>query len=174
METIYKGIEPGTEIVDSQGHNVGKVHEVICNAADQLQMVTVQRGLIFKTDVAIPAVSIEKVEGGKIYLCVEKSTLSDMLRPDPAKAAPTGETVVRSATPDADMLQPNAVEANPNEVQLRPGQMHDVGTGHRTHDMHIGAAAVPGVGAGNPEMVTGDVETLNPTSSQEPTSSDRT
>jgi hypothetical protein len=173
METIYKGIEPGTEIVDSQGHNVGKVHEVICNATDQLQMVTVQRGLIFKTDVAIPAVSIEKVEGGKIYLCVEKGALSEMLRPDPAKA-PVGETVARAATPDADMLQLNAVEANPNEVQLRPGQMHDVATGHATHDMHMGSAAVPGVGAGNPAMITGDVETLNPTRSQEPTSPDRT
>jgi hypothetical protein len=30
------------------------------------------------------------------------------------------------------------------------------------------------VGAGNPAMVTGDVETLNPTRSQEPTSPDRT
>ncbi|HMA37723.1 MAG TPA: PRC-barrel domain-containing protein, partial [Chloroflexia bacterium] len=85
METIYKGLEPGTEILDVQGHKVGTVHEVICNDADQLQMVTVQRGLVFKTEVAIPAAAIDRVAEGKIYLSVEKGTLSEMMRPDPAR-----------------------------------------------------------------------------------------
>ncbi|MGI8589139.1 MAG: hypothetical protein ACR2M0_15855 [Chloroflexia bacterium] len=174
METIYKGIEPGTEIVDINGHKVGSVHEVLLNASDQLQMLTVQKGLIFKTDVGIPAASIDRMEGGKIHLCVEKGTLVEMLKPDMARnPAEATEPAVREASGEGDMLQDAAQDRNPTTGMPQAGMVHDVGTGDRTHDVGMGTAGAPGIDAANPAMVT-ETETHVPTESQDPTSKDRT
>ncbi len=169
METIYKGIEPGTEIVDNAGHKVGTVHEVLLNAADQLQMLTVQRGLIFHTDVGVPASAIDRVEGGKIYLCVEKGTLTEMLKPNPSvdpRPAP--------AEADAALVADGTLERLPNQVGVQPAVMHDVGTGDRTHDMGVGTAGVPATAGGNINPITGPYGNPDPSVGQEPTSRDRT
>ena len=186
METIYKGITPGTEIVDQQGHSVGKVHEVVCNQSDQLQMVTVQRGLIFKTDVAVPVSAIDRVEGGKIHLCVNKGDLVEMLKP-------TQEPPAAKPVPDADLHTPAAeqgearvgtpvipeIESGVVDPILNTGapmvdEMHDKDTGAYTHDLGIGTAGSAPLGAGPAHMTTGGLGMLSPAQSEEPTSDDRT
>lgn len=169
METIYKGIDPGTEIVDKNGHKVGTVHEVICNAADQLQMLVVQKGLIFHTDVGVPAAAIDHVEGDKIYLSVEKSTLSEMLRPEPSVDP-------RPAPLEADtaLVADGTLDRLPNAVSVQSGLMHDVGTAERTHDLGLGTAGVPATADGNVNVSTGPYGNPDPSLSQESTSRDRT
>jgi len=185
METIYKGIDPGTEIVDRQGHSVGKVHEVVCNESDQLQMVTVKRGLIFKTDVAVPVAAIDRVEGGKIHLCVDKGDLVELLKPTqppaPVEPVPDAElhtpTAVGAEARTGAVIpetQPGVVDPTLNLGGPRPDSIHDKDTGAYTHDLGIGSAGVPGVGAGPEHLVTGAQGTLNPAQSEEPTSQDRT
>jgi len=169
METIYKGIDPGTEIVDKDGHKVGTVHEVICNAADQLQLLVVQKGLIFHTDVGVPATAIDRVEGGKIYLSVEKGTLTEMLRPDQSV-----DPRPASAEADAALVDDGTLERLPNQVSVQSGVMHDVGTGERTHDLGLGTAGVPATAGGNVNVSTGPYGNPDPSLSQEPTSRDRT
>lgn len=172
METIYKGIEPGTEIVDCNGHKVGSVHEVICNEAQQLQMVTVQRGLIFKTDVAVPAVAIAKVADGKVYLTVEKDTLAPMIKPEAPAQAGAERPVPLEA--DQQLVADGTVEQLPNAAGVRPAVMHDMGTGDRTHDMATSTAGMPGGPGTNINVSAGPYGSPDPSLSQEPTSTDRT
>ena len=182
MQTIYKGIAHGTEIVDKNGHKVGTVHEVIANAADQLQMITVQKGLLFKTDIGIPVASIDRMEGGKIHLNVEKGDLVELLRPDPAAGSPAEPVVAGAATVPAGVVEreaaaetpPGAVGPVPNAAGPRPDVIHDQDTGAQTFDRGIGSAGVPGMDAGGSPLTTGGLGSLAPTQAEEPTSRDRT
>ncbi|HUS15141.1 MAG TPA: PRC-barrel domain-containing protein [Chloroflexia bacterium] len=175
MKTIYKGIEPGTEIVDMNGSKVGTVHEVILNDAAQLQMLTVQKGLIFKTDIGVPATAIDRVEGGMVYLCVEKSTLTELLKPDAAKEPVTSTDRTREdGVDDGDMMPRGVLDRQPNMTSVPPPPMHDVGTGDRTHDMGIGTAGQPGPSTGNPVMRGDSAGMVDRTQSQEPSSKERT
>lgn len=185
METIYKGIAVGTEIVDRAGQQVGTVHAVVCNAADQLQLLIVQKGLIFKTDVAVPAAAIDRFADGKIHLNVERHTLVEMLKPTlepPAVGSQSAhgpvlpQTAARAARRDAGvpLVQPGVVDRHPDQSGVRPDSLHDVDTATHTYDRGIGSAAVPDVATGVPTMVTGGQGAHRPADSQEPTSSDRT
>jgi hypothetical protein len=175
METIYKGIEQGTEIVDKDGHKVGTVHETIINSADELQMITVQRGLLFKHDVGIPAVSIDRVEGGKIYLTVSKDTLTELMHPDVAKAPLAGrDTTAADVSPNPDLLEREVTDRRPNQAAFMPDLPHDRGTAAYTFDEGLGTAGVPGVGRGDAVLTSEGESGMNPTSSQDPNGPDRT
>jgi hypothetical protein len=175
METIYKGIAQGTEIVDKDGHKVGTVHETIVNDADELQMVTVQRGLIFKHDVGIPVASIDRVEGGKIYLTVSKDTLTELMHPDVAKDPLAGrDTTAADVSPNPDLLEREVTDRRPNQAAFTPDLAHDRATAGYTFDEGLGTAGVPGVGRGDAVLTSEGESGRSPASSQDPAGPDRT
>ena len=175
MEIIYKGIAQGTEIVDTNGHKVGTVHEVILNSADQLQMITVQRGLLFKHDVGIPAVSIDRFDGGKIHLAVAKDTLTEMMHPDVMSDPLAGrDTTAADVSTNPELLERGLNDRLPNEAAFEPDIPHDRGTAAYTFDEGLGTAGVPGVGRGDAVLTSEGESGTNPTSSQDPNGPDRT
>ena len=186
MKTVYKGIKPGTEIVDKHGHKVGTVHQVYTNESDQLHGMLVQKGLLFKHDVAIPADTIERIEHGVIHLRVDKADLVEMLKPTlepppqgqvPNTGLVTPRTVEREAATGGQPIpevQPGVVAEDLNGALVRPDVIHDVSTGAWTHDRGIGSAGVAGPESGPAPAVTGGEWPDLPAQAEEPTGRERT
>lgn len=54
-------IEAGTDVVDVNGQKLGSIDEVIYDAADKLQAIVIEDGLIFKHHVQVPASWIDSM-----------------------------------------------------------------------------------------------------------------
>jgi hypothetical protein len=138
-------------------------------------MVTVQRGLLFKHDVGIPAASIEHVEGGKIHLSVAKDALSELMHPDVMSDPLAGrDTTAADVSTNPDLLERGLNDRLPNEAAFEPDIPHDRGTAGYTFDNGLGSAGVAGVGRGDAVLTSEGESGMHPTSSQDPDGPDRT
>ena len=63
-------------VVGAQGHKVGKVKEVMADAlSGSLTHVVVHTGILFGKDKSVPVDLVDRVEGGDVYLKVDKSEI---------------------------------------------------------------------------------------------------
>ena len=70
----WKVVEQGWAVVDANGEEVGKVHEVVGDPnADIFSGLTVQRGLLAKQE--IPSEVVGEIVEGQVQLTVTKDSL---------------------------------------------------------------------------------------------------
>src|SRR5947209_2038698 len=69
-------VKKDMSVVGAQGHKVGKVKEVMADAlSGSLTHVVVHTGILFGKDKSVPVDLVDRVEGGDVYLKVDKSEI---------------------------------------------------------------------------------------------------